>query len=490
MSDENKNNSENFDSFEDGSSEAPELLQSYNGGDADESANENFFKKQVSMSTFVCSIIAACLAVVMLTVTICNATYKNKLAGSLSGVGNGLSMDTSDFSDLALLDMIFKNYTFENMDEEQIRVQLLKAYVNATGDRYAAYYTDEEYAELVNSSMLGNSVGIGVRVIESSVTVGGVEYKAMKVVDVVKDAPAHKAGVLPGDFVVAIGNAQENTTLNVTGYDTALNRLRGEKGTVAEFAAYRPQGTDYELKFFSIVRDEYVDYSVTYKKVDADVDPTGKTGIVKINSFNHTTPTQFDEAIEALKAEGCDKFVFDLRDNLGGELTSIVAVLSRFLDEGKLVISTKDNADNVSETIVKVVVDDPNSEIDCPVSKQDLAKYKGLNCIVLCNENTASAAELFVANFRDYSIAPIIGATTYGKGTVQRYLSLAYYGIPGVLKMTVFKYFPPCGEGYDGIGIVPNVTVELSEEARRYSSFELFGKSVDNQLVEAVKYFK
>jgi C-terminal processing protease CtpA/Prc len=73
---------------------------------------------------------------------------------------------------------------------------------------------------------------------------------------------------------------------------------------------------------------------------------------------------------------------------------------------------------------------------------------------------------------------------------VQRYLSLAYYGISGVLKMTVFKYFPPCGEGYDGIGIVPNVTVELSEEARRYSSFELLGKSVDNQLVEAVKYFK
>ena len=86
----------------------------------------------------------------------------------------GVALDDSVYADIATLDMIFKNYTFEDIDNEEVKIQLLKAYVNATGDRYAAYYTDEEYAELVNSSMLGNSVGIGVRVIESSVTVGGV----------------------------------------------------------------------------------------------------------------------------------------------------------------------------------------------------------------------------------------------------------------------------------------------------------------------------
>jgi carboxyl-terminal processing protease len=337
--------------------------------------------------------------------------------------------------------------------------------------------------------MLGNSVGIGVRVIESSVTVGGVEYKAMKVVDVVKDAPAHKAGVLPGDFVVAIGNAQENTTLNVTGYDTALNRLRGEKGTVAEFAAYRPQGTDYELKFFSIVRDEYVDYSVTYKKVDADVDPTGKTGIVKINSFNHTTPTQFDEAIEALKAEGCEKFVFDLRDNPGGELTSIVAVLSRFLDEGKLVISTKDNADNVSETIVKVAVDDPNSEIDCPVSKQDIAKYKGLNCVVLCNENTASAAELFTACMKDYELATVVGKTTFGKGIMQSIIPLKNYGYDGAIKMTVAYYSSPKSDNYQDIGISPDIDIDLDPALSSKNVYKITDAE-DNQLQRAIEAIK
>ena len=455
------------------------------------SVKEPASKGRISISTFVCSCIAICLAAVMLTCTACNSFFKNQYVNQLlASTVRGVPLDDSVYADIATLDMIFKNYTFEEIDNEEVKVQLLKAYVNATGDKYAAYYTAEEYNELVNSSMLGNSVGIGVKVIESAITVGGVEYKAIKIVDVVKDSPAAKSGVLAGDCVVAIGTELSNTTINVIGYDSALNMLRGEKGTFAEFAVYRPQDAGYVLKFFSIERDEYVDYSVTYKVVDADVDPTGKTGIVKINSFNHTTPTQFDEAIEALKAAGCDKFVFDLRDNPGGELSSIAAVLSRFLNEGDLLISKKDNVDKVTTTKVGVVEDDPNSDIDCPVSKQDIGKYKDLNCVVLCNQNTASAAELFVANFRDYNIAKIVGTTTYGKGTVQRYLSLAYYGIPGVLKMTMYKYFPPCGEGYDGIGIEPNVTVELSEDAKKYNSYELLGKSVDNQLVEAVKYFK
>ena len=478
---ENKNN---FEVSED-------VIAENQSSDVVEVTKKTSSKGRISISTFVCSCIAICLAAVMITCTACNSFFKNQYVNQLlANSVKGVPLDDSVYADIATLDMIFKNYTFEEIDNEEIKIQLLKAYVNATGDRYAEFYTIEEYNELVSSSMLGNSVGIGVKIIETSVIVSGIEYKAMKIVDVVKDSPAAKAGVLAGDLVVAIGTELDNTTLNILGYDAALNKLRGEKGTFAEFAVYRPQDAGYVLKFFSIERDEYVDYSVTYKVVDADVDPTGKTGIVKINSFNHTTPTQFDEAIEALIAEGCDKFVFDLRDNPGGELSSISAVLSRFLSEGDVLISKKDNVDNVTFTTVGIVEDDPNSDIDCPVSKQDIGKYKSLNCVVLCNQNTASAAELFVANFRDYNIAKIVGTTTYGKGTVQRYLSLAYYGIPGVLKMTMYKYFPPCGEGYDGIGIEPNVTVELSKEATKYNSYELLGKSVDNQLVEAVKYFK
>lgn len=489
MSEENKDNSELFDQNNGENSEQLQPYSAFVNEDENECVEDAPQKKCVSIPVLVCSCIAVCVLAIMLTFTVCNNAYKDKIASS-NNVTQGVPLDTSGYNELAVINEIFKAYTFEDIDDEQIRTQLLKAYVRATGDVYAQFYTIEEYVELVNSSMLGNSVGIGVKIIEINITVGGVEHKAMKVVDVVKDSPAQKAGVLPGDCVVAIGNAEDNTTINYLGYDTALSMLRGEKGTVAEFAVYRPEGTDYELMFFSITRDEYVDYAVTYKVVDADVDPTGKTGIIKISSFNHTTPDELDVAIESLKAAGCDKFVFDLRGNPGGEVSSIVAVLSRFLDEGSLLFTKRDNEGNETSINVKVAEDNLNSEIDCPVSLEDIGKYKGLNCVVLCDEGSASAAEIFVANFRDYNIAPIIGTTTYGKGTVQQYLSLEYYGISGVLKMTMYKYFPPCGEGYDGIGITPEVIVELSDEARKYSSYDLLGKSVDNQLMEAVKYFK
>ena len=507
MSEENKNNPqmpeesvENSENTEAQAEQIGQIEETEKTDNAEQASNENSgvkhsrdgqTPKRVRLSTLVCSCIVLCLAAVMLTYTICNNAYKVKLANiTVDNATTGVPADDSKYSELAILDEIFKNYTFEELDDEQIKIQLLKAYVYATGDKYAEYYTIDEYREMVNSSMLGNSVGIGVKVVEGNIVVSGTAYKVMKVVDVVKDSPAHKAGVLAGDCVVAIGTPEDNVTLNVLGYDAALNKLRGEKGTTALFAVYRPQDKNYELKYFNIIRDEYVDYSVTYKMVDPDVDPTGKTGIIKINSFNHTTPDQFDEAIEALKAVGCERFIFDVRDNPGGELTSIVAVLSRFLDEGKLLITTKDNADNSSSISVGVVEDDLNNEVDCPVTSQDIGKYKGLNCVVLCNEYTASAAELFVANFRDHNLAQVVGVTTYGKGTVQRYMSLQYYGISGILKMTIFKYFPPCGEGYDGIGIEPHIVVELSDEARQYNSYEIMGKSVDNQLVEAVKYFK
>lgn len=447
-------------------------------------------KRRVNLSTLVCVCVAFCLAAVMLTYTVCNSIYKVKLAeAALGNSSTGEPSDTSVYSSLAILDEIFRAYTFEDLDSEQIETMLLKAYTYATGDRYAAFYTMEEYAELM-SSMQGNSEGIGVKVIETSINVGGTEYIVMKIVDVVKDSPASRAGIRAGDCVVAIGTEAENETINVIGYDMALSKLRGAKGTLAEFAVYRPVDNDYELKFFSIMRDTYIDESVTYAKVGTDVDPEGKTGIIKINSFNATTPTQFEAAIEALKNSGCDKFVFDVRGNPGGELTSICAVLSFFFEEGTLLITTKDNAGNQSSTHVAVVEDNPDAGYDCPVAKEDIGKYKDLNCVVLCDGGTASAAELFVACFRDYDQAPVIGTTTFGKGTVQRNVNLAYYGIAGVLKMTMFKYFPPCGEGYDGFGIEPDHTAELSEEAMGFNYYEIFGTSIDNQLMEAVKYFK
>lgn len=439
--------------------------------------------KRFALSTLICACVACALAAVMLTYTLCSSLYQKKLADArLENITTGTVAGTYD--ELELLKQIFLAYSFEELDEDELKTQVLKAYVAATGDRYAEYYTDEEY-KAITAEMAGDSQGIGINIINSEIEVGGISYKALKIINVIKDSPAEKAGLLFGDCIIAVGSLEKNSyeTLNELGYDMGLKRLQGTKGTVAEFVVYR-EGADEPNIDFSIMRDEFTTSSVMSRAVDSSVSPN--TGVIKIVQFDLTTPTQLKEAVEKLKAQGCDKFVFDLRSNPGGELSSIVATLSFFLEEGDTVISVKDKAGNETVTNVAPVT----STSGCSVAAEDIGIYKDLNMTVLCNGNTASAAELFVANVRDHGLGTVVGTQTYGKGSVQSYINLSYFGYSGVLKLTRYMYYPPNGEGYDGIGIEPNVTVELSDEASRKNVYDIMGTAADNQLVEAVKHFK
>ena len=383
-------------------------------------------------------------------------------------------------------------YSFEELDENAIRTHILKAYVAATGDKYAEYYTDEEYAELTKQ-MSGESQGIGINIINSTVDVGGVTYKTLKVINVIKNSPAEKKDLRVGDCIIAVGNFGENTTVSALGYDMALKQLQGEKGTYAEFLAYRPD--DGKTKEFNILRDTFQSASVMWQKVDTDV--YENVGLVKIVSFDRTTPSQLKTAVEELKAVGCVKFVFDVRYNPGGELTSIVATLSYFLDEGDTVISMKDKFGN--EKVYKAEPTAYSSSGACSIAAEDIGIYKDLDAVVLCNNSTASAAELFVANFRDHGIGEVVGVTTYGKGTVQStyplymFVSPDYTGkIPeGWIKLTMYMYYPPSGESYDGVGIVPDYEVEMSKESEKLNIYDIMGTNDDTQLVKAIeKYFK
>ncbi len=440
--------------------------------------------KKVTLTAFVCTCVALVLAAVMLTYTLCNSAYQARLADIRLQAAAG-NAPTGELSyELEVLARIFETYSFEELDEEQIKTELLKAYVRATGDKYAEYYTNEEY-EALTADMEGESQGIGINIINATVDIGGVEYKALKVINVIKDSPAMTAGVRFGDYIIAAGSMQKNNyeTISELGYDMGLKRLQGVKDTVAELVVYR-EGAAEPYIDFAITRAEFKTSSVMSVKADADV--SANTGVIKIVEFDRTTPTQLCDAIEALKAQGCNKFVFDVRYNPGGELSSIVAVLSFFLEEGDTVISVKDNADN--ETVMKVAPTENQS--GCSVKAEDIGRYKDLDMVVLCNESTASAAELFVANFRDHGLGTIVGTKTYGKGSMQSYIDLAYFGCEGVLKITRNMYFPPNGISYEGVGIEPAYTVAVSEEAKSMNIYDIMGKAADNQLVEAVKYFK
>ncbi len=451
-------------------------------------------KKTIPTSAFIASLMAAVsltLVITMLLTAVISSAYWNAqyTGGLLGGVTNSENVNavTNDKS-LALIDQLIRDFSYEGVDQEALMTSVLKAYVAATGDIYAEYYTKEEFEALTSESQ-GKMEGIGVSVI-NSVWEG---YTAIKLIMVYPNSPAEQAGLKPGDLVVAV--KQNGTYVSVDeigGYTMAVNCLRGLAGTQAEFLVKRPEGGSYRQIEFSITRAAFEAVSVTGKV--SETDPA--VGIVTIMQFDLPTPEQFEAIVDDLLAKGCTKFVFDVRNNPGGDLESIRAVLSYFLEEGNLVVSTKDKNGNEKKDVVQELKHSGAYSV-CDVTKEEIGKYKGLTFCVLTNGNTASAAELFTATMRDYDLGTIVGETTYGKGCMQSIYDLStagpyygLYGIEGGLKLTTKMYFPACGESYHGIGIAPHVEVTLPAEVmEQYTLYDL-PEELDTQLQAALNEMK
>ena len=159
----------------------------------------------------------------------------------------------------------------------------------------------------------------------------------------------------------------------------------------------------------------------------------------------------------------------------------MVACASYFLEPGDPII-TAENKDGEKDTQYAIVRNYSSRYAPCSVEKNDIGKYRDLEIAVLVNENTASAAELLAAVFRDYELAPIVGTKTYGKGSMQTLISLAPYGMEGGIKITTDLYYPPSGEGYNGIGIAPDFVVEADGDFAASDIHE----AQDDQLVFAM----
>lgn len=445
---------------------------------------------RVPLSTLIASILIVLIISGLLAGVVASTAYRYGYVQGTSAFAPDLGGESTDsaekdaFAELTFLDQFFKAYSYLDLSEVDFLTAVLKAYTEATGDRYAEYYTEEEF-EAMLSDNAGEGVGVGISVIYAPVEINGVSYMVLEIITVMPNSPAEAAGVHPGDRVMYVGTGENRKLVEESGYTEAVNSLRGEKGSLAEFTVFRPVGGGrFEEIPFSIVRDEYEVQSVEYKI--SETDPS--VGIVRILQFAQKTPRQFSEAMDALLKQGITRFVFDVRNNPGGDLKSINAILSFFLSEGDKLLSTEDRTGNTEKYLVGEVTYS-GDYAPCSVSKDDIGKYRGYRMAVLTNGNTASAAELFTATMRDYSLATIVGETTYGKGSMQSIYPLYYWGYEGAVKLTTKHYFPPCGEGYDGIGITPDVAVSLSEEAANTNIYKL-AEADDAQLQAALALLK
>ena len=432
-------------------------------------------RRTVSLPVFITSLIAVALVVGLLAVFLSGA-----VAPSLTGIGLEVKestlgtgkQDGEDYAEkIALIDRIFEQYSLYDTDGELLLDEMLRAYAAATGDAYAKYYTEEEYNAMIADNN-AKMVGIGITATEDA------EHHDIRVISVLPDSPAQKAGLLPGDRIVAIGNGDERVSVSDIGYEVAIDRLRGEEGTTAVVAVVR-DGVEYT---FSMIRAVVTTLSVTGRVSEA----SDLVGYVSITQFDMSTPVQLKNVMSDLIGRGCEKFVFDVRNNPGGDLKSVIAVLSYFLNKDDVILSTakKDG----STTYYKVKEDSYTGDYaGCSIKTEEIGMYRDYEVTVLTNGRTASAAELFTATLKEYGLAEVIGETTYGKGVLQHIYHLESWGYTGAVKLTVGYYSPPSGINYDGVGIAPDKEVALAPEAAAIHP-TLLPEAQDAQLLAAIEH--
>ncbi len=426
----------------------------------------------VSLSTFIISLVAAVLVVAITTFS-----FTVLLGGALFRSNRTLGTESASGEDyggkIARIDAIFKKYSLYDTNGDLLLDEMLRAYAAATGDVYAAYYTAEEFEELIAANN-ASLVGIGVSIVENTA------LRAIEIIDIYENSPAHLAGLAVGDLITHLGSGDARVSVEERGYAQAVKDLRGEEGSTAEFTVLR-DGVEIP---FSVVRAKIT--SVSVKGMVSLTDPT--VGILRISGFDLSTPAQFTKEMDRLIGAGCTGFVFDVRNNPGGDLKSVNAVLSYFLNKNDLIMSVSEK-DGTTTYYHANPIKYTDSYEGCSVTEQDLGKYRSYRYTVLTNGHTASAAELFTSVLSEYELADVVGLNTYGKGLIQSVFDLSQFGYSGGIKLTVGYYSPPSGVNYDGIGIAPDVEVALDPSVANKNLYTLT-EAEDNQLQAAIANLK
>nr|MBE6544593.1 S41 family peptidase [Oscillospiraceae bacterium] len=330
---------------------------------------------------------------------------------------------------------LFLEYYYDALDldnKTKVTDALLYCYVSALDDPYSAYRPPVETDEYM-TDMSGKFGGIGVMVEYND------DEESIMINTVYLDSPAEKAGVKVGDYIYAV----DGKTVNELGYNNAVNHVRGEIGTPVELTLIR----NGEYVTVTAIRAEVEEINVAYE-IDTDTD----IGYVQIVQFKKNTYSQFVDAIEAIEAAEAKGIVFDLRGNPGGYLDSVCDVISYLIPNGHTIVTYQYKGREMIELKSSNDSDDGDHVVDLPF-------------VVICNQYTASAGEIFTAALRDYRNdglldATIVGTTTYKKGIMQ---NTYYYFDESTVTMTVAYYNPPCGENYHGKGVIPDITVENTD---------------------------
>lgn len=328
------------------------------------------------------------------------------------------------------------------IDESKMLTETIKGYVNGLNDPYTEYMTKEEMQEF-STDVMGNFTGIGIYLTKDT------EKNAVIVISPIKDTPAHKAGILPGDIITKVDG------VSYTGEQLteASNKIKGEIGTKVKLEILR-DGKSLEIE---ITRE-----NIKINHVEGKV-LKNKIGYIEFNSFDDGCSDEFKAKLEELKNQGISSLIIDIRNNGGGLVNEALKIADYIVDKDAVLLITKDK--NGKEETDKATID---SIINVPI-------------VLLTNKSSASASEILAGALKDNGKATIVGEKTYGKGVIQELLTLTD---GSGLKITTNEYFTPNKNKINKIGITPDVLVELDKDVANQLVIE---ESKDTQLQKAIE---
>ena len=346
----------------------------------------------------------------------------------------------------------------DKIDQNAMSSSAIKAMLESIHDPYAAYFDASEFKTIEQINLQGTYGGIGAMV--------AIKDGQVTVIAPIAGTPAEKAGIKPGDKILAIdGNSTQGMSL-----EEAVLKVQGDPGTKVTLEVLH-QGEETPITL--VITREEINLPSVYPEI-GNVTSTPSTtpvptvtplpngiAIITITYFSERTG---DEAVSALKdvlASGAKGIVLDLRDNPGGILDSAVAVASQFLKQG----------------IVLYALDSSGKKETWDVKPGGLATDMPL--AVLVNGNSASASEVVAGALQDYGRASLIGNQTFGKGSVNHFRQLSD---GSAIYISIGRWYTPNGRQIEGNGLTPDIVVNTTEQDIQQ------GK--DPQLDRAIEYIK
>lgn len=304
-----------------------------------------------------------------------------------------------------LLEYINRDY-FEEVKTDSI-VDLTVNEILAKLDPHSVYINKADALQS-QEQMRGDFVGIGINFYQHKDTV--------VVIKNIENGPAEKAGILPGDRILFAEKKQLFGSNIKT--DTLFKYLKGEENSTVNLTIYRKSLNKTLIK--NVKRQ-----TIPLKSIETSFIIKPQVGYIKVNRFAESTYTEFKKALDELVSQNVSTLIIDLRDNSGGYIEVASKMIDEFLDEKQIIVKTKNK----------------NGQVDITYATKKGGFLTG-KLFVLVNENSASASEIFAGAIQDNDRGTIVGRRTFGKGLVQKEMSL---GDGSLVRLTVAKYYTPSG---------------------------------------------